>query len=95
MSSTEGSNSERLQIRKRKAESFFSYLLVLGGVGWVVSEAFLKAPSVCWSPPTALCRDGSYSSSRSRGGTCSWHGGVSVWRPSVPVDCKAWFWHPD
>lgn len=32
-------------------------------------------------PPTALCRDGSYSSSASRRGTCSWHGGVEEWGP--------------
>lgn len=29
---------------------------------------------------TARCRDGSYSFSQSRRGTCSWHGGVAVWR---------------
>jgi len=28
---------------------------------------------------TALCRDGTYSFSRSRRGTCSHHGGVQVW----------------
>ena len=28
---------------------------------------------------TALCRDGSYSFSRNRRGTCSYHGGVSRW----------------
>lgn len=32
-------------------------------------------------PPTALCRDGAYSSSSSRQGTCSWHGGVRQWYP--------------
>lgn len=34
------------------------------------------------SPPagaTAKCRDGSYSFSRSRSGTCSHHGGVEQW----------------
>lgn len=32
-------------------------------------------------PPgaTAMCRDGTYSFSRSRRGTCSGHGGVAVW----------------
>lgn len=29
---------------------------------------------------TARCRDGTYSFSQSRRGTCSWHGGVAVWR---------------
>jgi len=28
---------------------------------------------------TARCRDGTYSFSESRRGTCSWHGGVAVW----------------
>lgn len=28
---------------------------------------------------TARCRDGSYSFSQHRRGTCSWHGGVAVW----------------
>jgi hypothetical protein len=28
---------------------------------------------------TAKCRDGSYSFSQSRRGTCSWHGGVAAW----------------
>lgn len=29
--------------------------------------------------PTALCRDGTYSYSQHRSGTCSYHGGVSSW----------------
>lgn len=28
---------------------------------------------------TAKCRDGSYSFSEHRRGTCSWHGGVATW----------------
>jgi hypothetical protein len=28
---------------------------------------------------TAKCRDGTYSFSQSRRGTCSWHGGVATW----------------
>ena len=31
------------------------------------------------SGATARCRDGSYSFSQSRRGTCSWHGGVAEW----------------
>lgn len=34
-------------------------------------------PPAGWS---ARCRDGTYSFSQSRRGTCSWHGGVAVWR---------------
>jgi hypothetical protein len=33
---------------------------------------------------TALCRDGYYSSSGHRQGTCSWHGGVLQWGARVP-----------
>ena len=29
--------------------------------------------------PTAICRDGTYSYSQTRQGTCSHHGGVAVW----------------
>jgi hypothetical protein len=32
-------------------------------------------------PPTALCSDGTYSSSSHHRGTCSWHGGVGQWNP--------------
>lgn len=32
--------------------------------------------------PTARCRDGSYSYSAHRSGTCSHHGGVAVWNPN-------------
>jgi hypothetical protein len=28
---------------------------------------------------SARCRDGTYSFSRNRRGTCSWHGGVAAW----------------
>ena len=33
--------------------------------------------------PTAECSDGSYSFSAHQSGTCSWHGGVSEWSPTV------------
>jgi hypothetical protein len=33
--------------------------------------------------PTAECRDGSYSYSQHRQGTCSWHGGVGEWGPTM------------
>jgi hypothetical protein len=39
-------------------------------------------PQNCSAPPkgaTAQCRDGSYSFSQSRSGTCSHHGGVAKW----------------
>jgi len=42
----------------------------------------VQRPTYYSSPPTgstALCRDGTYSFSRNRRGTCSHHGGVSKW----------------
>lgn len=42
----------------------------------------VQSPTYYSSKPagaTALCRDGSYSFSRSRRGTCSHHGGVARW----------------
>jgi len=42
----------------------------------------VQSPTYYESPPsgaTALCRDGTYSFSRSRRGTCSHHGGVARW----------------
>ena len=42
----------------------------------------VQRPEYCSGPPqgaTAHCRDGSYSFSQSRRGTCSHHGGVGKW----------------
>jgi hypothetical protein len=42
----------------------------------------VKRPEHCSSAPngtTARCRDGTYSFSQSRRGTCSHHGGVAPW----------------
>lgn len=42
----------------------------------------VKRPENCSGPPdgaTAQCRDGTYSFSKSRRGTCSHHGGVAKW----------------
>jgi hypothetical protein len=42
----------------------------------------VQRPENCSEPPagaTAQCRDGSYSFSKSRRGTCSRHGGVAKW----------------
>jgi resuscitation-promoting factor RpfB len=42
----------------------------------------VKRPETCSGPPkgaTAHCRDGSYSFSQSRRGTCSHRGGVAKW----------------
>ena len=42
----------------------------------------VKRPENCSAAPqgaTAQCRDGTYSFSQSRRGTCSYHGGVAKW----------------
>ena len=42
----------------------------------------VKRPENCSAAPqgaTAQCRDGTYSFSKSRSGTCSHHGGVAKW----------------
>jgi hypothetical protein len=42
----------------------------------------VRRPEICSAAPqgaTARCRDGSYSFSQSRRGTCSHHGGVAKW----------------
>ena len=47
---------------------------VLGAACWLTANA--------WSAPagaTARCRDGTYSYSQHRSGTCSHHGGVAAW----------------
>ncbi len=53
---------------------------------WNANGEWVQSPT--WtadgSPPlgaTAQCRDGSYSFSNTRRGTCSWHGGVARWLP--------------
>src|SRR5438552_2746816 len=48
----------------------------------VALPAAIAAAAALASPPpgaTAQCRDGSYSYSHHRSGTCSYHGGVAVW----------------
>jgi len=48
----------------------------------VVVFLALAVPAASAAPPpgaTALCRDGTYSFSQHRSGTCSYHGGVAKW----------------
>jgi len=49
--------------------------LLLFGAGEVNAQAAHPAPSNA----TALCKDGTYSKSAHRTGTCSYHGGVVTW----------------
>jgi hypothetical protein len=59
---------KRLRPAKIAAACLFSLL-----VGTIAGDAF--------SPPTAQCRDFSYSYSEHNSGTCSWHRGVREWNP--------------
>ena len=43
--------------------------------------SFVEPTQAKSQEPSAICRDGSYSYSTSRSGTCSGHGGVSEWCP--------------
>jgi hypothetical protein len=58
---------------------------VEAGRGYINSQGqWIPSPThtIDGQPPrgaTARCRDGSYSFSQSRRGTCSWHGGVAEW----------------
>ena len=58
----------------------FVLLLLFVGVGIAhdVIVSTLPLPQ-----PTAQCVDGSYSYSAHRQGTCSWHGGVREWNPTI------------
>ncbi|MFL5539484.1 MAG: DUF3761 domain-containing protein [Longimicrobiaceae bacterium] len=55
-----------------------------GGLGFIASLVFAItqiSPSIGWPEgKTALCRDGWYSASHHRPGTCSSHRGVERWR---------------
>lgn len=59
---------------------FFAFLLAgLVGLGYDYWDGGIFS-----NYPMARCRDGTYSYSANRRGTCSWHGGVARWRPDVP-----------
>jgi hypothetical protein len=50
-------------------------------LGWPLSIAGQQAQTP--ANATARCRDGTYSTSRTARGTCSWHGGVAEWLASA------------
>ena len=73
-------------VKKKQVPSYrtFSYSTSRGGVRYYTNvEGYrVQSPTYYDSTPagaTALCRDGTYSFSRSRRGTCSHHGGVTRW----------------
>jgi len=53
-------------------------------IGTLLPPHALSPPSVWPEGKTALCKDGWYSASLHRSGTCSSHGGVAYWR--FPAD---------
>ncbi len=64
-----------LRVRQYKRTFLVGAFLLLFLAAGVFHHVFLE------SPPTALCRDGSYSYSQHHQGTCSWHHGVVTWNP--------------
>lgn len=63
---------------KRFRKSFLVAVFIFGFIGTGIAHDVYFDET-----PTAECRDGSYSFSAHHRGTCSWHGGVSVWNPSL------------
>jgi hypothetical protein len=62
-----------------------------GGLAFIASLvlAVTQIPDPSWPEgKTALCRDGWYSASQHRSGTCSSHDGVAQWR--FPADHPFW-----
>jgi hypothetical protein len=65
-----------IQHRASRYKWILGLALIFATVG-VVHDA--NIPSYA----SALCKDGTYSYSARRGGTCSWHHGVEVWNPRI------------
>lgn len=58
-----------------------SALIALGVAGFLAAGVLAAPSAIHDAPPgaTALCKDGTYSLSQTRSGTCSHHGGVAQW----------------
>jgi hypothetical protein len=58
-----------------------SALIALGVAGFLAAGVLAAPSAIRDAPPgaTALCKDGTYSFSQTRSGTCSHHGGVAQW----------------
>ena len=73
-------------VNARAPQGLIRALLALAFVATLVahparSQNAPSAPS--GAPPTARCRDGTYSFNKHRRGTCSHHGGVYAWLPGA------------
>lgn len=78
------SRASKTQITHFKNKQNYSTATPTGGVKYYTNSygERVQSPTHYNSQPkgaTALCRDGTYSFSRSRRGTCSHHGGVAQW----------------
>jgi hypothetical protein len=51
---------------------------------WPTATAGPSSDGGSGSGASAICNDGTYSYSRHRRGTCSWHGGVRQWLKDLP-----------
>jgi hypothetical protein len=60
----------------RRAAALVIATIALGAGGFAASAAINDVPP---AGATALCKDGTYSFSQTRSGTCSHHGGVATW----------------
>jgi hypothetical protein len=73
--------SDRRRAEQPQIRQALIALAVLAG-GCVTTAPQPQQPQQ--PPPTAVCRDGSYSYSAHRSGTCSYHGGVAQWLVELP-----------
>jgi hypothetical protein len=60
----------------RRAAALVIATIALGFGGFAASAAVKDGPP---AGATAICKDGTYSFSQTRSGTCSHHGGVATW----------------
>jgi hypothetical protein len=68
-----------------------SMLLALGVAGFLAAGVLAAPNALGGAPPgaTALCKDGTYSFSQHRSGTCSHHGGVAQWLTAATAHAPA------
>ena len=79
------SHKFKLNISRRKITSYNTSSRVRSNRARYYTNKYgnrVQSPTIYNSKPagaTALCRDGTYSFSQNRRGTCSHHGGVAIW----------------
>lgn len=70
---------------KRMISTLLISGVLLSGGAIAAQGAQASVPAASHNGATAKCRDGTYSYSAHRRGTCSWHKGVAVWYKNVPA----------